>query len=89
MIHVDISIQGRVQGVGFRFDTRRKAQSLGIKGNVKNRPDGTVKIEAEGNQNSINDFIQWCKKGPPMAKVTNINIFDGPIKNYNSFDIIH
>lgn len=67
-----IIVRGRVQGVGFRYATSAKAQSLNIKGFVKNMPDGSVYIEATGGEASMEAFVLWCQKGPPLARVTEV-----------------
>lgn len=73
-----IIVKGHVQGVGFRYSTRAKAQSLNIKGFVKNMPDGSVHIEATGEEGSIQAFISWCHEGPPLARVTDVIIDEAP-----------
>ena len=68
-----ITVKGKVQGVFFRATTRDKAESLSLKGWVKNNSDGTVNILAQGNQEKIDQFLNWCKEGPQSAKVENIS----------------
>jgi acylphosphatase len=87
MIHKKIWIFGRVQGVGFRYKARNMALSYGIKGYVKNMPDGSVYIETEGPEKNILEFIKWCRKGPDFAFVDHINIEDASLENYQTFDI--
>ena len=87
MINKKIQVYGHVQGVGFRFAAQRAAKSYGIKGFVKNMPDGSVYIEAEADEEKLNYFINWCKLGPSYGKVTNINVEQGELKNYKYFDI--
>ena len=67
-----IKVYGRVQGVGFRFYTQKKANELEITGYVKNRPDGSVYIEAEGEEDELELFIRWCEVGPSWAHVSKI-----------------
>ena len=86
-IHLNIKIEGRVQGVGFRYIARNQARLLNVKGFVKNECDGTVYIEAEGTTEQISDFIKWCHEGPPTAMVTNVKIKEGEFRNYSFFDI--
>jgi acylphosphatase len=88
-IHKNITVSGRVQGVGFRFACRNMANSLGIKGYVKNLYDGDVYIEAEGTEVQLKHFIDWCYSGPGYANVTNILISDSDVKNYSYFEITH
>ena len=68
-----LSIQGRVQGVGFRFFAQDVAQELGLAGWVRNQPDGSVEAYAEGPRKALEAFIQRLREGgPPMAKVQTI-----------------
>jgi acylphosphatase len=63
-----IKIFGKVQGVGFRYYTHRKATELNITGFVQNRPDGSIYVEAEGEKENHDKFIQWCYEGPGWAE---------------------
>ena len=82
-------VKGRVQGVWFRESTRRKAESLGIKGWVRNLPDGTVEVLGEGNEDRMTDFVSWCRKGPPSAIVKQMIKKDEEWRNeFNSFEIV-
>ena len=87
MVHKNITVKGIVQGVGFRFSAQRTAKIYGIKGYVKNLPDGHVYIEAEGEADRVKDFIAWCWEGPSHAYVTDVNIENGEIRDYKYFDI--
>ena len=69
---VTIYVYGKVQGVFFRYHTKKKALSLDLKGWVKNLDDGGVKILAEGRKENLEALIEWCRKGPPFAKVNNM-----------------
>jgi len=71
-IRMHIFIKGRVQGVFFRENTRRQADSLGVSGWVKNLADGWVEITLEGEKEKVEKIIDWFKKGPALAKVENI-----------------
>lgn len=86
-LHKNIVVSGIVQGVGFRYQTVRIAQALGISGYVKNQPDGTVFIEAEAPEMQLDKFIYWCTEGPPHAQVENVEITDGPLKNFAAFTV--
>lgn len=85
--HVNITVTGRVQNVGFRYSTFSMARSLGVKGFVKNLPNKYVYIEAEGPDNILSDFINWCKKGPEYAKVDEVVIYETELKNFADFQI--
>lgn len=85
--HIKIIVHGRVQGVGFRFSCAEAAYKYGITGYVKNRPDGTVYIEAEGNEENITLFRDWCKKGPLWAHVSELEEELSSLKDYSTFEI--
>ncbi len=82
-----IKVYGRVQGVGFRYYTQKKAIELGIKGFVQNKPDGSVYIEAEGEEEDLDKFILWCNEGPAWARVTNVQVQKTPVFGYDDFTI--
>ena len=86
--HLNIKLYGRVQGVGFRWATLNKARKLGIFGFVKNEIDGSLCIEAEGQQQALNEFLEWCRKGPLWAKVESMDVVESTSRNYSSFSII-
>jgi len=70
---VCIIVSGLVQGVGFRMFIERGARELGLSGWVRNRPDGTVEIDAEGREETIVELINLAKKGPAHSRVTLIS----------------
>lgn len=74
MKQADINITGRVQGVFFRSEAQNTAKELGISGWVKNEPDGSISMLAQGEEDSLNAFLTWCKSGPEGAEVKNIEI---------------
>ncbi|MGD0340789.1 MAG: acylphosphatase [Bacteroidales bacterium] len=84
-----IHITGRVQGVGFRWSAANEARSRGITGYIKNLPDGSVYIEAEGYRGQLNDFKEWCKAGPGFGFVDSVTIEIFPPVNYTEFLIEH
>lgn len=82
-----IKVSGKVQNVGFRFYTKKTAQNYDINGYVKNLPDGSVYIEAEAEDYIIDQFVEWCRKGPSWARVEKIHIQENDIMNYQDFRI--
>ena len=88
MIRTHITIEGRVQGVGYRANTRRMANQLGLKGWVRNLRDGRVEIIAEGDEEMIDRLIQWCYRGPTSAYVSKVTIEKGePTGEFNGFKV--
>ena len=84
---VIIKVIGKVQNVGFRFYAHKKAIELNICGFAINKTNGTVYIEAEGEEKNIDEFIDWCRIGPPHARVDNIFIQDSLVCNYDKFKV--
>ncbi|MBI9037437.1 MAG: acylphosphatase [Bacteroidales bacterium] len=82
-----IKVSGKVQNVGFRFYTKKTAKDLGVKGYVKNLPDSSVYIEAEAEHYVIEQFVEWCRKGPSWARVDKINIQENDLMNFRDFQI--
>lgn len=72
MKRMHLKIEGRVQGVGFRWSTQQKAQELELAGSVRNEADGSVTLEAEGDETALHELRRWCEKGPPGARVARV-----------------
>ena len=89
MKHLNISVSGKVQGVWFRDSAKKKAWELGIHGIVRNEPDGTVYIEAEGEEEILSQLVDWCHMGPEKAEVQSVEVNDGPMENYTSFNVTY
>lgn len=84
---LQIIVTGKVQGVFFRASAKETADQLNIKGFAQNLPDGNVLIEAEGDAENLKQFVAWCKQDPPRAQVTNVDVQETEIKNYQKFEI--
>lgn len=89
MKKIRIQVQGRVQGVGFRYTTKLLADRMGIQGSVKNESDGSVTIEAIGEEKQVDAFVEAVKDSPsPSGKVISTKIQEDPsIKERTSFDV--
>jgi acylphosphatase len=85
--HLNIFISGEVQGVFYRASAKEKADELGITGFVKNEPDGSVYLEAEGTEEQLNELTAWCRKGPPHSNVTDVRSTSGTIQHFKKFEI--
>lgn len=85
---VRVSVEGRVQGVGFRYSARQEALRRRLKGWVRNEDDGTVSIHAEGPEAAVDAFLAWLEKGPPGALVTAIRLRPlPPGSSYRGFTV--
>jgi acylphosphatase len=86
-IGAHVIISGRVQGVFFRVETQRAAERFGVSGWVRNRPDGTVEAVFEGGQQAVDAVVQWCREGPNLAVVENVELkwqdFTGEHKRFD------
>ncbi|MBM4143533.1 MAG: acylphosphatase [Lentisphaerae bacterium] len=65
-------VSGRVQGVCYRMDACDEARALGLTGWVRNRPDGSVEVVAEGEDAALQSLLAWCRRGPPAAAVRDV-----------------
>jgi len=71
-----LRIRGKVQGVYYRESSRREAMRLGLTGWVRNLSDGSVEAVAEGSPEALEQFVAWCRQGPPQAQVTDVERAD-------------
>ena len=86
--NVHVLISGRVQGVWYRASTKQKAEQLDIKGWVRNTEDGKVEAVFEGEEKVVQEMINWCHKGPPLARVDNVEVKkQKSINGFNGFSI--
>ncbi|MCB5261348.1 MAG: acylphosphatase [Candidatus Cloacimonetes bacterium] len=85
----EILLQGRVQGVGFRYLAREHALRLGVKGNIRNLPDGSVRVIADANEDIMGLFCDFLLLGNVFSRVDNLSTetIDKP-KEYNDFEIL-
>ena len=84
---IHLIVSGKVQGVFFRVNTQKKASELGLHGYAKNLPDGNVEVVTQGDEEKINELIQFIKNGPGIAKVKEIKINHKELENLKSFEI--
>lgn len=83
--HVNLKISGKVQRVWFWVHAKRKADRLDITGFARSEPDGAVYIEAEGAEQQLQEFIEWCQHGSELAEVSKVETEEGGLQNYNDF----
>jgi len=83
-----VVVSGRVQGVCFRMETKRVAESRGVSGWVRNNRNGTVEAVFEGNKGDVIYVVNWCGKGPPHSNVSRVDISEENYTGeYSGFDI--
>ncbi len=88
MVRAHVFVSGRVQGVFFRFETRRLARRLGVAGWVKNLRDGRVEAVFEGEKEDVERMIEFCGLGPSGARVTNVEIrWEEPKGEFEGFKV--
>ena len=86
---VNIKIYGQVQGVFFRRSAKEEADRLGIFGWIRNADDGSVESLVVGSKDKLDKFVKWCKKGPPLAKVENVEVdWRDSEEDFDHFDIL-
>ena len=83
-------VSGRVQGVNFRATTQSKASQLNITGHVRNKADGTVEVVAEGEQQKLQQLLNWLGKGPTAARVSSVDAdWQDASGEYSGFNVRH
>lgn len=82
-----VVVTGRVQGVGFRWSTRRAAERIGVAGWVRNREDGTVEAHIEGPDERVATMLAWLEQGPSESQVTHLEVTDTPPEAIVGFGI--
>lgn len=88
MVRYHIIVHGEVQGVGFRFFSQMQAMNHNVHGWVRNKPDGTVEIEAEGHPEAMDRFLTAIKEGSGFSQVAHVETVEiGEPKQYKSFQI--
>ena len=83
-----IIVKGKMQGVNFRYHTRRQAQKLGLYGTVENLPDGRVMLRAEGKPGDLEVLVDWCRVGPDSARVEEIDVSECLVRGFKEFSIL-
>ena len=85
---ITATVRGRVQGVGFRFATARRARELGLTGWVRNLPNRGVEAWAQGDDRAMDDFVAFLRVGPSAARVDALTVLPGtPNPEVTTFDV--
>jgi acylphosphatase len=82
-----VVVDGLVQGVGFRASCARRATDAGLGGWVRNLPDGRVEAVFEGPAWAVEAMVDWCRQGPPLARVTRVTLADEPAVRETGFTV--
>lgn len=85
--HLNIKVYGLVQGIFYRATAREEAEKFNITGFARNEPDGSVYIEAEGEEGNLDKFIQWCHIGPNLARVEKVEVTEDSLENFSRFEV--
>lgn len=86
---VSIKVYGNVQGVFFRRSAKEEALKLGVTGWVRNEADGSASIMAVGDRKNLDEFIKWCRGGPPLARVDGVEVdWKESEQDFGSFEIL-
>ncbi len=87
-VRARVIVEGRVQGVFFRYHTQEAALRFEVKGWVRNRRDGSVEALFEGYKEKVDQMIQWCHRGPSEARVTKVHLnWEDYIGEFDDFSI--
>ena len=89
MEEINIKVHGQVHGVGFRYYTEIKARELGLTGFVRNLPDGTVEIVAQGPKEDLEELNEWAKTSPSYSRVERVDTkWCSTEQKYSDFSIL-
>ena len=87
-VRAEIVVRGRVQGVFFRASAQQHGLQLGLTGEVRNRPDGNVEAIVEGEKRAVEEFVAWCRRGPPSADVEDVEVkLRAPRDEFRTFSV--
>jgi acylphosphatase len=85
---ISLVITGKVQGVGYRYSVKLKAESMAIRGYVRNQLDGSVFVTVQGENTAVENFVKWCYEGPSAALVRGVEKIPGTIEDFSEFKIL-
>lgn len=89
MKHINIKVKGKVQGVYYRLTTKAVADQCGAKGFVVNLPDGSVYIEAEGDEFALESLVEFCNEGSDRAEVESVEVEEtSKIRGFKNFEVL-
>jgi acylphosphatase len=87
--HYNVRVYGTVQKVHFRRHAAQKAEDLDIYGFIMNKPDGSVYMEIEGEEEALDELVDWCWEGSERANVDDVKVKESDFKDFIEFEIRH
>ncbi len=84
---IQARVTGQVQGVAFRWHAQEQARRLGVVGWVRNEVDGSGLVHAEGEDEAVDALVEWCRHGPPSARVRDLAARDAAVSGASSFEV--
>ncbi len=89
VVQKHVFVSGRVQGVFFRHSAQQEGMRLGLRGEVRNLPDGSVEAIVEGQRDAVDEFAAWCRQGPPAAQVESVELkLSSPRGEFRTFMVV-
>lgn len=88
-VQVRVHVSGRVQGVSYRACCSDEARRLGLRGWVRNLPDGRVQAVFQGQAEVVDRMVAWCRRGSPHAQVTQVDVEAEPLETLTEFETRH
>jgi acylphosphatase len=89
MVRRHVFVSGGVQGVFFRYEARERARTRGLAGWVRNLPDGRVEAVFEGPDEAVESMVDWCRRGPRGAEVTDVEVIAEEPEGLEGFEVRH
>jgi len=89
MVRRHVFVSGMVQGVFFRYEARERARTRGLAGWVRNLPDGRVETVLEGPDEAVESMVDWCRRGPRGAEVTDVEVIAEEPEGLEGFEVRH
>ena len=87
-VRAEVRVTGRVQGIWFRQSTKNTAEQYGVSGWCRNNPEGSVEAIFEGEESAVKSVVEWCKEGPKLARVDDLQIkWEKPTGEFDRFFI--
>lgn len=85
--HFNLTLTGKLKNIGFRFTAMQAAYKYGVTGFTRIKSNGAIYIEVEGEDENLNNFLNWCKTGPVGAVIENMETIEAELKDFTAFDI--